>query len=199
MTCLLAHILYSPQSPPHQPQPPPNPTQPGDPTRRPPNKKIKMRLPLPLLLGALPLALARDPLNDILSSLIFTLFSHDPTTLTLRLSSTLLSTENNAPIPLGTSPLWQHAVETPATALLPWGPQHRHVDFSTGQAVAVTTVLLEDRDDLPAILVMRVRITERNEVSEAGGVFVCDGGCREREEELVGRRVGEVEWEGEGG
>lgn len=135
-----------------------------------------MRLPihpLPLLLATLPLpCLARDPLNQLLSSLLSTLFSHDPTTLTIRLSPTLLSTENNLPTPLGTSPLWQFAVETPPTALLPWGPQHRHVDFSTGQAVAVTTVLLEGGRE--AILVMRVRVSVQGEVREVETMVVGD-------------------------
>lgn len=134
-----------------------------------------MRLPihpLSLLLATLPSTHARDPLNQILSSLLTTLFSHDPTTLTIRLSPSLLTTENNIRTPLGTSPLWQFAVETPPTDLLPWGPQHRHVDFATGQAVAVTTVLLEGGRE--AILVMRVRINRGNEVSEVETVVVGD-------------------------
>lgn len=129
--------------------------------------------PLLALLATLPLpCLARDPLNQLLTSLLTTLFSHDPTTLTVRLSPSLLSTENNLPTPLGTSPLWQHAVETPPTALLPWGPQHRHVDFATGQAVAVTTVLLEGGRE--AILVMRVRVSGMGEVGEVETVVVGD-------------------------
>ncbi|KAK1831548.1 hypothetical protein QBC39DRAFT_93109 [Podospora conica] len=127
--------------------------------------------PITLLLGALPLALARDPLNQILSSLLFTLYSHDPTTLTVRLSPFLISTENNIPTPLGTSSLWQHAIEPPPTDLLPWGPQHRHVDFATMQAVAVTTIL---ENDVPAILVVRVRITKQNELNEVETMVVRD-------------------------